>query len=116
MNSAKQIYENYENATSELVSVMRELDAIAYHLYKRLGSFSEAQVYAFVQFYDEELVLLWVMCFINPSNPWGRAYDDEVYDTIKRRDNSKEIFDNARSFYYLREKYLDSEEIKAINM
>ena len=53
MNSAKQIYENYENATSELVSVMRELDAIAYHLYKRLGSFSEAQVYAFDQFYDE---------------------------------------------------------------
>jgi hypothetical protein len=44
---------------------------------------------------DDELVTLWVDCSITDDNPYGAPYDDEVYDAIADRPNSREIFDRA---------------------
>lgn len=44
---------------------------------------------------DDELVKLQVSCCITDTNPYGAAYDDEVYDAIADRPNSKELFDRA---------------------
>ena len=46
---------------------------------------------------DDELVTLWKSCLITATNPYGAAYDDEVYDAISDRPNSRELFDRAAS-------------------
>jgi len=50
-------------------------------------------------FTDYELALLWAGCLITDDNPWGQAYDDEVYDAIKRRTYGEEIFYMAEHYY-----------------
>jgi hypothetical protein len=49
----------------------------------------------FTSLSDDELVTLWVSCSITDENPYGAAYDDEVYDAIAIRPNSRELFDRA---------------------
>jgi hypothetical protein len=44
---------------------------------------------------DDELVKLQVSCHITGTNPYGAAYDDEVYDAIADRPNSEELFYRA---------------------
>ena len=62
-----------------------ELDARAMELY-------DARDYrGFSQFTDDELAKLVSMCYTTPDNPWGRAYDDEVFDEITNRDTYDEI-------------------------
>lgn len=45
----------------------------------------------FSQFTDDELAKLVSMCYTTQDNPWGRAYDDEVFDEIANRDTYDEI-------------------------
>lgn len=45
----------------------------------------------FSQFTDDELAKLASMCYTTQDNPWGRAYDDEVFDEIANRDTYDEI-------------------------
>lgn len=45
----------------------------------------------FSQFTDDELAKLASMCYMTQDNPWGRAYDDEVFDEIANRDTYDEI-------------------------
>lgn len=44
---------------------------------------------------DDELVILQSSCHISEGNPFGAAYDDEVFDAISDRTNSREIFNRA---------------------
>jgi hypothetical protein len=57
---------------------IKELDDIAQWLYdNRVDEWSE--------FTDEELLKLANLCQITKENPFGRSYDDEVFDEIERR-------------------------------
>lgn len=116
MNILQEVFSTYLDAHRALVAEMQKLDNIAYFLYERLRSFSDIQSQLFDRFEDEEFALLWVMCMITDTNPCGRAYDDEVYEAIQRRENSREIFDSAHWFYDHRGEYLYDEEIKQIDM
>lgn len=49
----------------------------------------------FTSLSDDELVTLWVSCSITDGNPYGAPYDDEVYDAIADRPNSRELFDKS---------------------
>ena len=44
---------------------------------------------------DDELVILQSSCHISEGNPFGAAYDDEVFDAISDRTNSRELFNRA---------------------
>ena len=58
---------------------IKELDSIAQWLYdNRVDEWSE--------FSDDELLQLAKLCQITKENPFGRDYDDEVFDEIERRD------------------------------
>lgn len=58
---------------------IKELDSIAQWLYdNRVDEWSE--------FSDDELLQLAKLCQITKDNPFGRDYDDEVFDEIERRD------------------------------
>lgn len=57
---------------------IKELDSIAQWLYdNRVDEWSE--------FTDDELMELAKLCQITKENPFGRDYDDEVFDEIERR-------------------------------
>lgn len=57
---------------------IKELDSIAQWLYdNRVDEWSE--------FTDDELMELAKLCQITKDNPFGRDYDDEVFDEIERR-------------------------------
>ena len=58
---------------------IKELDDIAQWLY-------ENQVDEWSEFTDDELMELAKLCQITKDNPFGRSYDDEVFDEIERRD------------------------------
>lgn len=52
-------------------------------------------------FTDDQLAELWSLCIMGPKNDFcGQSYDDEVYDEIARRPNSKEIFAKAEELWY----------------
>lgn len=52
----------------------------------------------FSQFTDDELAKLVSMCYMTKENPWGRAYDDEVFDEIARRDTYDEIHASGKRY------------------
>lgn len=57
---------------------IKELDSIAQWLYdNRVDEWSE--------FSDDELLQLAKLCQITKDNPFGRNYDDEVFDELERR-------------------------------
>ena len=57
---------------------IKELDSIAQWLYdNRVDEWSE--------FSDDELLQLAKLCQITKESPFGRDYDDEVFDEIERR-------------------------------
>ena len=58
----------------------------------------------FYDFTDDELAKLWSMCAYTEDNPFGAAYDDEVYEAIADRPNSDEIFEKAKSYLNLPKK------------
>ena len=58
----------------------------------------------FYAFTDDELAKLWSMCAYTEDNPFGAAYDDEVYNAIADRHNSDEIFEKAKSYLNLPKK------------
>lgn len=56
-----------------------QLFSKAQHLYDigaRAADFAE-------KFSPKELAELWAACMISAENPFGQAYDDEVYDAIQ---------------------------------
>jgi hypothetical protein len=55
----------------------------------------------FTKFTDEELAKLWSMCQYTKENPWGAAYDDEVFEAISDRPNSDEIFEMSKTYLNL---------------
>lgn len=57
---------------------IKKLDEIATWLY-------ENQVDEWSEFTDDELMELAKLCQITKDNPFGRCYDDEVFDEIERR-------------------------------
>lgn len=69
----------------------KALDGRAYALYNK-GAYHE-----FEKFSDRELVEMWKRCILSQEFPWGRGYDDEVYDAIADRPNSKELFALAKA-------------------
>lgn len=49
---------------------------------------------------DDQLAELWAACMISKENPYGRAYDDEVYDVILyREDDCADIMSKAKEIY-----------------
>jgi len=69
----------------------KELDKIAMSIYKS-QDIDDDRWYDFT---DEELAILWSMCILTKENPWGRAYDDEVYDAINSIPYGSKIFQRA---------------------
>lgn len=76
-----------ENMTIE------ELDDLAYWVYKYTNRESEWE-----KFTDKEIKALWELCKLTKENPFGRAYDDEVYDEMDRRGflNESELKEKIR--------------------
>ena len=68
-----------------------KLDARAQELYGRRNGFNE--------FTDDELALLWANCIYSEENPWGQAYDDEVYGAIRERKSADKIFAKAKDIF-----------------
>lgn len=63
---------------------LAELDNTIYDLYKKRGE----EIYdALAELSDSELVALMTLCFITNENPYGSAYDDEVFDELDTRSN-----------------------------
>lgn len=67
---------DYQKILTETDS--KELDSIANWLYKY-------DVDDWDKFTDEELLTLAKLCQISDDNPYGRAYDDEVFDELNKR-------------------------------
>ena len=42
--------------------------------------------FSYLGIVDDELMELAKLCQITKDNPFGRCYDDEVFDEIERRD------------------------------
>ena len=78
-------------SVEERKATWKYLDKIAYDKYKKR--------FPFWDFTDYELALLWAGCLITEEQPWGQAYDDEVYDEIYGRTYSDQIFSSARYYY-----------------
>lgn len=70
--------------------------------YKRLNKIANSLYRSgddFDRFSDEELAILGSRCIMSEEHPFGRAYDDEVYDAISKRENSQEILNNASKIF-----------------
>lgn len=72
------------------------LEDRANKLYDGRGDFGE--------FTADELAELWAGCMLSKENPYGKAYDDEIYDAIMDMGDvdsniSREIFDKADKIY-----------------
>lgn len=52
----------------------------------------------FNSFSDDDLAKLASMCFMTQDNPWGAAYDDEVFDAMAERPNYDEIMEKAKVY------------------
>lgn len=87
----------WKNRNSKQVRSKEELDKIAQSLYDKRDD------EGFYDFNDEELAILWSMCMLRKDGTGGRAYDDEVYDTISLLPHKQKIFDRT-------EKIVDKEE------
>lgn len=70
------------NNNTDTYDSIEELDAAAYAAYD--GEFG-ARMAWFQARSTEELTALWRRCMMTPANPWGEAYDDEVYETLHDR-------------------------------
>lgn len=81
----------------EEAEIRKALDMKAYEFYKA------GNQDAFYDFSKEDLIRLWAMCLLTDENPYGQAYDDEVYDAIYSLGNygvdAKEIFNQAEEYY-----------------
>lgn len=74
---------------------LRESDSSG-DLRKRAMDAYKARNYQFFHdLTDDELVTLQTSCQMTDENPWGAAYDDEVFDAIAVRPNSQELFNRA---------------------
>lgn len=87
----------WKNRRPKQVRSKEELDKIAQSLYDKNDEIG------FYDFNDEELAILWSMCVLRKDGTGGRAYDDEVYDTISLLPHKQRIFDRA-------EEIVDEEE------
>lgn len=59
-----------------------ELDAKALAIYNQELGFREATIAFYKEFNVGELYELYKLCQITPENPFGRSYDDELFDAI----------------------------------
>lgn len=87
----------WKNRRPKQVRSKEELDKIAQSLYDKRND------EGFYDFNDEELAILWSMCVLRKDGTGGRAYDDEIYDTINLLPHKQSIFDRA-------EEIVDEEE------
>ena len=75
----------------------KALDTKAYELYEA------RDCDAFYDFSKEDLIRLWAMCLLTDENPYGQAYDDEVYDAIYNLGDygvdTDEIINQAKEYY-----------------
>jgi len=69
-----------------LTESVDDLDDTAMWVYKYTNRDSEWD-----KFTDDELVKLISYCCLTDKNPYGRAYDDEVFDAADRRPNGEEL-------------------------
>jgi hypothetical protein len=98
-------YSNYNSWLRDTISNMEEVEEVEedfssdeQDLYKEaMRAYKDNDDDFFYNLSDDELVTLWKSCLITGTNPYGAAYDDEVYDAISDRPNSRELFDRAAS-------------------
>lgn len=94
----------WKNRRPKQVRSKEELDKIAQSLYDKRDD------EGFYDFNDEELAILWSMCVIRKDGTGGRAYDDEVYDTINLLPHKQSIFDRAEEIVDEEEKSFSKNE------
>ena len=67
---------------------------------KALKAYDDNDMDWFESLSDDELAELWAACMLSKENPYGRAYDDEVYDVIwYREDDGSDIMRKAGEIY-----------------
>lgn len=94
----------WKNRRPKQVRSKEELDKIAQSLYDKNDEIG------FYDFNDEELAILWSMCMLKKDGTGGRAYDDEVYDTINLLPHKQRIFDRAEEIVDEEEKSFSKNE------
>lgn len=85
---------NYFEELDDMVN--EEFSSDPQDLYKEaMNAYKRDDEDFFYDLSDDELVILQSSCHICKGNPYGAAYDDEVYSAIIDRPNAKDLFDRA---------------------